>query len=79
MNCNGKCHLQKQLNKEEKNEQKFPDILKEQLELSITQTNSVTFIDSCISIKHYHLYLITPYHTLLTSVFHPPSSTFVFS
>jgi hypothetical protein len=73
MRCNGKCHLKKQLQKEDKKE-KQQNSVKEKSEIQFF-SESVFVID-----KHYsenqEAYtfstFLKPYSTYLLSVFHPP-------
>lgn len=76
MQCEGKCHLKKQLDKEEKKEQSPANPVKEKNEIQLfSQANSVIgqFIPS-VSVPNelvtYYSFSLSDKH--IHSIFHPP-------
>lgn len=73
MNCNGKCHLKKQLEKEDKKEE-APTSLKEKSEVQFySAPASTTFVYTSTFILHNTLYIVTYPDTPGYAIFHPPS------
>jgi thioredoxin-related protein len=73
MHCNGKCYLNKQLKKEQKNERDTSNILKEVNEIFVKQPISdFEFISFDQILEHYDNYLIRPYQNNIPNIFRPP-------
>ena len=74
MHCNGKCHLKKQLEKENKKEDSAPTSVKEKSELQFHSTPQAVTLQLTIHqlIPHF-TYLFSFSESPLLSVFHPPS------
>jgi hypothetical protein len=73
MNCNGKCHLKKQLDKEDKKEE-APTSSKEKSEIQFyTAPVPATFVFTNSDISHNTLYIVTYPDTPSYGIFHPPS------
>ncbi|NSL88884.1 hypothetical protein ECE50_018730 [Chitinophaga sp. Mgbs1] len=74
LHCNGKCHLRKQLQQEEQQEQKNPYAQKEGKEIVLFcqqhhfsgEAHSFTISNELIS-----FYLIKPTHSPVSTIFHP--------
>jgi hypothetical protein len=76
MHCNGKCYLNKQLKKEQKNENNLPAILKTTSEVFIYhQTDDLIVVHSYFIVEHFDNYFIKPYHHITVEVFRPPMIT----
>lgn len=73
MNCNGKCHLKKQLEKDDKR-QDVPDSSKEKSEIQFYTSSSVpVFSLNGLHISHQTHYLANYPDKPPLSIFHPPS------
>ena len=74
MHCNGKCHLAKQLKKQEKKESSPANQLKEKLELQFFSNNNFELNNTAISEKSElsSNYLLSNYSIYLESVYQPP-------
>ena len=73
MQCNGKCHLKKQLEKDEK-KQELPNSLKEKSEIQFCSTPFVTaFAFTSTQIFHNTIYSATYPDKPAAAIFHPPS------
>jgi len=73
MHCNGKCHLKKQLEKEDK-EQDVPGALKEKSEVQFYTSPSIAcFTLTCTAVFHSTNYLTNYPDKPVFSVFHPPT------
>lgn len=72
--CNGKCHLAKELKKQDKKENSVPVSQKEKFEVQyfsevlVDQTSFITFLEN----RNYFSYSIIPYSRYLDSIFQPP-------
>jgi hypothetical protein len=76
LHCNGKCYLNKQLKKEEKNEQNLPGILKANNEVFIhTKIYSIVFFDTEKCMGYSDTYLLKAYQSATLRIFRPPSFT----
>jgi len=74
MHCNGKCHLKKQLQKEEKKENSSPGNMKNKSELqffSVYQTPLI-IAEPAVQSKCCIRYLFAESQARLHAVFHPP-------
>lgn len=73
MRCNGKCHLKKQLQKEDKKE-KQQNTVKEKSENQFFNEYLLGVTEQHLIAKkeHYFSTFLKPYSTYLLSVFHPP-------
>jgi hypothetical protein len=74
LHCNGKCHLKKQLQQQDKKENSPTNSLKEKLEIQfLTENKKQTFIchPSIILLKK-SVYLFINYSNSLDAIFHPP-------
>lgn len=74
MHCNGKCHLKKQLEKEEKKQEPLPGSSKEKSEIqfhSIAVISELT-ITSTERVPHF-IYCFSYPDAPVLSVFHPPT------
>jgi len=73
LKCNGKCHLKKELAKEEKKEKQLPNIFKEKAEIN-TIYPSIHLNVSVQEIEKNYLILNDDKlcQTILFGVFHPP-------
>lgn len=74
--CKGSCHLEKQLEKEEKKESQSGNQLKEKFEIELFFQKSVY---ACLPIntivdKLYTMYVFTVPEKMLHSIFHPPQA-----
>jgi hypothetical protein len=79
MHCNGKCHMRKQLQKEDKKENSTSNNIREKFELQFCSVKKEKEIIPDFSEKvslNIH-YLFNSYCKHLLSVFHPPQSTFL--
>lgn len=78
MHCNGKCHLKKELNKAEKNEQSPLNRIKEKTEFQIFSqaTNNLTIylVNELVADQTFSPYTFNLSEKHLFSVFHPPQS-----
>ena len=76
MNCNGKCHLKKQLKEQDKKEQSPASSLKEVKEIQLyNQSTSITSVKNSSEDTSSELNIIYLLHTSSKhthSVFHPP-------
>lgn len=74
MHCNGKCHLKKQLQKEDKKENAPSGNLKNKSELQFFSESRPVIISAELhsSSKLNIHYLLGMYHTDPHSIFHPP-------
>lgn len=74
LHCNGKCHLKKQLQKEDKKENQNPNNLKEKIELQFFKETSSLFIPTVTpSVENINsIYIMGNYNQHLLSIFHPP-------
>lgn len=73
MHCNGKCYLNKQLKKEQKNEQDLASILKNTSEIFVqNHTEGLAFVYFHLIVHKYDNYFIKPYYCITTDVFRPP-------
>ncbi len=74
MHCNGKCHLKKQLQQQDKKENSPTNSLREKLEIQIlTENKKQTFIcHPSIIIQQKAIYLFKNYSNSLDTIFHPP-------
>ncbi len=72
--CNGKCHLAKELKKQDKKENSVPVSQKEKFEVQyfsevlVDQTSFISFLEN----RNYFSYSIIPYSNYLDSIFQPP-------
>jgi hypothetical protein len=74
MHCNGKCHLKKQLEKEDQKQNSSPTSLKEKSEIQFhVIPNSHTLQTESSDIMHHFTYLFSFSDSPLLSVFHPPA------
>lgn len=74
MNCNGKCHLKKQLEKEDKKQDSSPSSLKEKSEIQFYSTpHSIALHVTVHPVVPHFTYLFFYSETPIQSVFHPPS------
>lgn len=75
MHCNGKCHLRKQLEKQEKKENSASNNLKEKFEIQFFSEKAI-FIHPLSSEKNKLSisYLLGMYDEHLLTVFHPPQA-----
>lgn len=73
LQCEGKCHLKKQLDKQEQKEEKLPNILKEKSEIAFFKTiEPISFAKGSEISNLTQDQFLKPYKTSLNSVFHPP-------
>lgn len=73
MHCNGKCHLKKQLAKQEKEENNPAQNLKEKLETSICSTIPILkFTEKVTDLKVIFNYSVSIPDAPCNSTFHPP-------
>lgn len=74
MHCNGKCHLKKQLEKDDKKEQSIPVSIKEKSEIQFHSIPSVCGLNITSSdiVPHFTYFVLYP-DTPPNSIFHPPS------
>jgi hypothetical protein len=75
MHCNGKCHLKKQLEKQEKKENTPANNLKTKIDIQLF-SESRSFIESKKTfeiVQHHSHYLFPLYDSPLASIFHPPT------
>lgn len=73
MHCNGKCHLKKQLEKDDK-KQEVPASSKEKSEIQFyTDPLTATFTFTLTAISHNTGYLANFPDKPSTGIFHPPS------
>jgi len=73
MHCNGKCHLKKQLEKDDK-KQDAPTSSKEKSEIQFCSALPITsFVFAAIKILHNTLYIATYPDSPHSAIFHPPS------
>ena len=75
MKCNGKCHLMKELQKEEKKEQS-PFGMKEKIEVQLFNSlcSVSTSVLSFVKIKHTTIYSQNYSSLNSASIFHPPQA-----
>ncbi|HRG52546.1 MAG TPA: hypothetical protein PLL00_06905 [Bacteroidia bacterium] len=74
MNCNGKCHMMKQMKEQEKKENTPVNTLKEKYENQIsTASYSFRIITTYTIISHSSVYKLHESISHLNSIFHPPS------
>jgi len=75
LKCNGKCHLKKQLAKQDKKENTPSNNIKTKLEIQLFSENkSFAFVNSITKKnRHYSIYLFSDSDPHPSSVFHPPS------
>lgn len=76
MHCNGQCHLRKQLQREEQQEQKNPYAQKESKEVILfceTHHRQLQVPFREINNTYTSFYLIKPTHHPLNGIFHPPA------
>jgi hypothetical protein len=75
MHCNGKCHLKKQLAKEDKKENSTTNNIKEKIEIQLfTETKTPLELPNEFKIiNHHFFYSMSKSNSHLLSVFHPPS------
>jgi hypothetical protein len=77
MHCNGKCHLRKQLQKEDKKENAPSNNVKEKFEVQFFYENKATNLSSYntnVPTKLNSNYLFSDYSKHLLSIFHPPQA-----
>ena len=75
MHCNGKCHLKKQLQKQEKNENAPVNPIKAKTEMQLfCQKMNFSFITPVKEKHTYSFYLQKKITPPLSSIFHPPKS-----
>lgn len=73
-NCNGKCHLAKELKKQDKKDNSVPVSHKEKFEVQFVselffdQTSFISFLEN----RNDFSYSIIPYSNCLDSIFQPP-------
>ena len=74
MHCNGKCHLKKQLEKDDK-QQSLPSSLKEKSEIEFFSAPLLSEFDQAISeiTRPCFYYLLPPVVSHNNAVFHPPT------
>lgn len=74
MHCEGKCHLKKELDKEEKKEQSPANPIKEKNEVQLfsEKRNEINFLSTEVSINVNSLYQFSVTDQHLFSIFHPP-------
>lgn len=74
LHCNGKCHLAKELDKEEKRQQSPANPLKEETEMWLfAEQHDIQLPDLDITDKQIiHLYLLAPYTPTLATAERPP-------
>ena len=74
LNCNGQCHLNKQLQKQEKNENAPVNPIKEKNEIQLfCQLRDFGFADSQTEKNIYSPYIEKEITSPLSSPFHPPT------
>lgn len=77
MKCDGKCHLKKQLEKQDEQEQKLPVNLKEMSE-TVLFLSSHPIISPLVALQplkvHYAPYSFPMTNGLAHSIFHPPQT-----
>ena len=74
LHCNGKCHLKKQLEKEDKKQDSFPTASKEKSEIQFHSSPSVFALTiTCSEVTPNFTYLLLYPDTPVYSIFHPPS------
>jgi hypothetical protein len=71
MHCNGKCHLMKQLKKEEKKEE-VPNIKDKNEQVQISEKKNFSFLGQNIPDDFSQYYFISNYSKPCFSIFHPP-------
>lgn len=75
MHCNGKCHLRKQLEKEDKKQGSNPASLKEKSELQFCSApHAMTLQVTIKEVVPHFTYLFPHSESPALSVFHPPSA-----
>ena len=76
MHCNGKCHLKKQLQKEDKKEGSVPVSSKEKFEIQLFSEKQSILNSVTINSKQdaSFCYFFNIYNNHLSSVFHPPQA-----
>ena len=76
MHCNGKCHLKKQLQKEDKKEGSVPVSSKEKYEIQLFSERQSPLNNTTFDSKHdvSFCYFINVYNKHLSAVFHPPQA-----
>jgi len=76
MHCNGKCHLKKQLQKQDKKENSGPNSVKEKQDVQFFSEKKAASQFSPVTekIKLNSIYLFSNYSTHLFAVFHPPQA-----
>lgn len=74
MKCNGKCHLAKELKKQDKKENTPSNSLKEKLEIQFFSTTTTPKIKGIASNNEelHSPYLFSNYSNFLDAIFHPP-------
>lgn len=73
MHCNGKCHLKKQLDKEDKKEQSLPDPSKEKSEVQFHSTVVISeLVVTSIEITPHFTYSFSYPDAPAFAIFHPP-------
>ena len=76
--CKGQCYLEKQLDKNQKREQKFPDLKQKEIQLVIQsiKTLEISQIGLTLSDNNYRSYRDTNLisNGYLLSIFHPPQA-----
>ncbi len=74
MHCNGKCHLKKQLQQQDKKENSPSNNIKEKFELQYFSENNslINYQNSSLELIYHISYNAIPYSKHLSSIFHPP-------
>jgi len=72
--CNGKCHLAKELKKQDKKENSIPNSQKEKVEIQfLNKISSIAIVDFESENEELNVsYLFSNYSNSLSSIFHPP-------
>lgn len=75
MHCNGKCHLSKELKKQEKKERNAPSSIKEKQETVqfFQEDLKLSFYSFINSANHPVFYLDSKAQSVVFSIFHPPT------
>jgi hypothetical protein len=75
MHCNGKCHLKKQLDKEDKQQQSLPGSSKEKSEIQFYSTAIVSGLTiTSTEITPHFTYSFSYPDAPVLSIFHPPTA-----
>lgn len=76
MHCNGKCHLRKQLQQQEKKENSPFNSTKEKFELQYFSENNslINYKNTSEQLIYHSSYKAVPYSKHLSSIFHPPQA-----